>query len=121
MLAYAKAIVAFIVGALAPLISASVASGGPLTSTDFITAVVTALLSAGAVLGVKNKGAVSASGIIVTLRTDADKFLSVLLTGLPAVVEPPTQAALSPSAPVTPVPAPVAAVAADTLAPPSAG
>lgn len=102
MLAYAKAIVAFIVGALAPLISASVASGGSLTSADLITAAATALASGGAVLGVKNTKA-AASSLVVTLKTDADAFLKVFLAGLPTLVTSATQAALSPSAPVAPI------------------
>jgi hypothetical protein len=121
LLAYAKAIAAFIVGAAAPLLSAAVANHGTLTSTDLKTALVTAILSGGTVLGVKNKDAVSASGLVVTLKTDVDKFLAVITAGLPTLVEQAAQAAIAP--PVAPpvVVAPAApAVYAPVVAPPVA-
>ncbi len=115
LLAYAKAIAAFIVGAAAPLLSAAVANHGTLTSTDLKTALVTAILSGGTVLGVKNKAAVSASGLVVTLKTDVDKFLAVITAGLPTLVEQAAQAAIAP-----PVAAPVVVAQPLVDAPPVA-
>ena len=110
--AYAKAIAAFVIGAVAPLISASVASGGSLTSTDLKTALVTALLSAGTVFGVKNKDTKAVvEGLVVTLKTDVDRFLAVFTAGLPTLVEQAAQAAIAP-------PTPTAVVAAPPVAPP---
>ena len=87
--AYAKAIVAFIAGAATPLAAAAAAHGGALTTTDLLTALATAVVSGGTVLGVKNSGA-TVAGLVVKVVADLDKFKAALDTALSQslVIEP---------------------------------
>ena len=95
MMKYAKSIVAFITGALAPL-AALFAANGTLTSADIKAALVTAVVSGGSVWGVKNASS-TVAGLVVKVTADLDRFKAALDTALAAslVIEP---------QPVAPVP-----------------
>jgi hypothetical protein len=112
MLVYAKSIVATILGAVVPIITAAATHNGTLTSSDLITSVVTAVVSGLAVRQVPNAKA-AGSALVVTLKTDVDKFLATFLAGLSALVEQAAQAAIAPTPTVLdvlpPAPAPVVA------------
>ena len=106
---YAKSYVAIIAGALTPL-AAAVAAHGSLTTTDLLTALAGAVVSGGAVFGVKNSGT-TVAGLVVKVTADLDRFKAALDTALAAslVIEP------SPVTGTTPIP-----VAPDPV-PPVAG
>jgi hypothetical protein len=95
----AKAILAALIGGLAPV--GITAATGPVTTGSVVASIVTALVGFGATYVMpKGKGA---DGIVVTLKTDASKFLAVIAAGLPALVEEAARAALAPEpVPVTP-------------------
>lgn len=106
--AYGKSIAATLLGAFVPAITAATTHGGTLTASDLITSLVTAVVSGGAVYSIPNTKK-TAAGIIVTLKTDADKFLAVITAGLPVLVDQAATAAITPPAaapavvpPVTP-------------------
>ena len=85
---YAKSYVAIIAGALTPL-AAAIAAHGSLTSTDLLTALAGAVVSGGAVFGVKN-GGTTVGGLVVKVTADLDRFKAALDTALQAslVIEP---------------------------------
>ena len=85
---YAKSIVATVMGLVAPL-AALFAANGTLTSADIKAALATAVLSGGAVFGVKNAGT-TVAGLVVKVTADLDKFKAALDTALAAslVIEP---------------------------------
>jgi len=108
--AYAKAIVAFIAGAVTPLAAAATAHSGVLTTTDLLTALATAIVSGGTVLGVKNSGA-TVAGLVVKVTADLDKFKAALDVALsqslviepqPVTSGPPQPAVVIPDPPVVP-------------------
>ncbi len=107
---YAKSIVAFITGALAPL-AALFAANGTLTSADVKAALVTAVVAGGSVYGVKN-AVPTVAGLVVKVTADLDKFKAALDVALSQslVIEP------QPVAPVSVVP-PVASDLIGTPAP----
>ena len=96
---YAKAIVATITAAATPLAAAFTANGA-LTTTDLLTALATAVVSGGAVFGVKNGGA-TVAGLVVKVTADLDKFKAALDKALQAslVIEP-QPAPVDPAPPV---------------------
>lgn len=111
--AYAKAIMAFVAGAATPL-AAAAAHSGTLTTTDLLTALATAVVSGGTVLGVKNTKAKTVSDLVVTVVADLDKFKAALDTALAAslvIGSPPLAEAPNPppavavGSPPTPPPA----------------
>ena len=73
---YAKSIVATIMGLVAPL-AALFAANGTLTSADIKAALVTAVVSGGSVLGVKNAGT-TVAGLVVKVVPDLEKFKAAL-------------------------------------------
>ena len=79
---YAKSIVATVMGLVAPL-AALFAANGTLTSADIKAALVTAVVSGGSVLGVKNAGT-TVAGLVVKVTADLDKFKAALDTALAA-------------------------------------
>jgi len=101
---YAKSIVAFLAGAATPL-AAAVAAHGGLTTTDLLTALAGAVVSGGAVFGVKNGGA-TVAGLVVKVTADLDRFKAALDTALAAslVIEPQPVTGTAPI-PVAPEPA----------------
>lgn len=97
----AKALVAALVAALTPA-SASAVTTGTVSTSSIITGIIAAFVSFGATYatpwtGPAGKGV---AGIVVTLKTDASKFLAVIMAGLPALVENAAQTALNPPSPV---------------------
>jgi hypothetical protein len=112
----AKAILAALIGGLAPV--GITAATGPVTTGSVVASIVTALVGFGATYVMpKGKGA---DGIVVTLKTDASKFLAVIAAGLPALVEEAARAALAPEAARPTAPAgPATASPTGTIVPPS--
>jgi hypothetical protein len=105
---YAKAIVATIAGAATPLAAAAAAHAGILTSTDLLTALAGALVSGGAVFGVKNVGGSTVAGLVVKVVADLDKFKAALDVALSQslVIEPQPVVGTAPIPVVVPEPAP---------------
>lgn len=94
---YAKAILAVLAGAATPLAAAFTANGA-LTSADLYTAFFTAVVSGGAVFGVKNGAAKDAvAGLVVKVVADLDKFKAALDVALSQslVIAPQPVAAVS--------------------------
>jgi hypothetical protein len=104
---YAKAIVATIAGAATPLAAAAAAHSGVLTTADLITALASAVVSGGAVFGVKNVPA-TVAGLVVKVVADLDRFKAALDTALQAslVIEPQLVTGTAPIPVVAPEPTP---------------
>jgi hypothetical protein len=101
---FAKAIVAAVLTGAAPSVAAATSTAG-VTTTSTVESVAAAVLGYLATYWVPNGKSPKdvASGLVVTVKTDADKFLTALMAGLPSLVQSATQAALAPK--VDPAPA----------------
>jgi hypothetical protein len=87
-----KAIIAALGAGLIP--AGLEASAGSVTATTIVGSVISALV-AGVAIYVKPKGKQDA-GVVVTLKTDASKFLATFTAGLAGLVEDAARAALAP-------------------------
>jgi len=97
---YIKSIVATIMGLVTPLAALAAANGGVLTSADIKAALATAVLSGGAVLVAPKNATSTVAGLVVTVKTDAARFLAVFTAGLPTLLEQAAQAAITSTQPV---------------------
>lgn len=113
----AKALVAAVLTALGPTVAAAVPGSTGVGSTSTIESVIGAIVSYLGVYWTTNGKSPkeAAQGLVVTVKTDVDKFLSAFAAGLPALVQSAAEAAIQPEkaadpAPVVEAGAPVAAL-----------
>lgn len=99
---FAKAIVGAVVAGVAPVATAATTPAG-VNSGSLTASVVSALLGGVLTYFVPN-GKGGASGLVVTVKTDVDRFASAFVAGLPALVKSSAEAAITPAAPVDPAP-----------------
>jgi hypothetical protein len=106
---FAKAIVGAVVAGLAPVATAAATSSGGVTTGSVAASVISALV--GGVLTYFVPNGKGVSGLVVTVKTDVDRFLSTFVAGLPGLVKSSAEAAIQPApeaAPVTETAPPVA-------------
>ena len=103
---YAKALAGAVVAGLAPVASAAATSPAGVTQETGVASVVAGVVGGLLTYFVPNAKAAAqeaASGLVVTVKTDATKFLAAFTAGLPALVTSSAEAALTPEPPAAPV------------------
>lgn len=102
---FAKALVAAVLSGVAPVATAAATSPQGVTASTGTASLIAAAIGGALTWLVPNGATVKdkAAGLVVTLKTDADTFLSTLLAGLPALVQNAAQAALKPTEPAAPI------------------